>query len=83
MATKVKAKQETLAGRQPLEHGFTLYRILCLILAILLVLGVKYGMIVVPEIRETANQVANLNEIKKVDVRCHLACGSFNCLGSL
>ena len=52
-----------------LEHGFSWYRIILLALIILICFGIRYGIIIVPQVRSTANQVANLNNLQKVDVK--------------
>ena len=55
--------------RLKIDHGFTWYRIIFLALIILIVFGVRYGMIVVPQVRETANKVMNLNDLKHIDFK--------------
>lgn len=71
--------------KKHIEHGFTWFRILCLILAIGLVIALRWGFILVPQVRQTANQVANLNDLKKVDFRCefHLIAGWLKCSGTI
>ena len=66
-----------------LEHGFNWFRIVCLVFAILVCFGVRYGVLIVPQVRQTADKVASLNNLQKADIKCHFGCGSFNCLGMI
>jgi hypothetical protein len=52
-----------------MEHGFTWFRVICFVLAILIIFGIRYGTIIIPQIRGTADQVANLNNLQKIDLK--------------
>lgn len=71
--------------KKPIEHGFTWYNIVWLIFWVLVIVGIHYGMIVIPQVRQTANQVANLNDLKIVNLKCdvHLLAGKLSCSGTL
>jgi hypothetical protein len=67
-----------------MEHGFTIFRIVCLIFAVLIILGIRYGVIIAPQVRQTAARVVSLNDLGKVDVQCKFhPCGSLECIGNL
>ena len=51
-----------------LSHGFTWFKIVCLVLAILLIFTIRWGAIVAPQVRATADKVVSLNNLQKVDV---------------
>lgn len=55
--------------RKPIEHGFTIFRIVCLVLAILLFWGVRTGLVLAPQIRATADKVVKLNDLQNVDLK--------------
>jgi hypothetical protein len=48
-----------------IEHGISVTSI---IIVILLLWAIRWGSIIVPQIRATANQVANINNLQKVDI---------------
>lgn len=67
-----------------MDHGFSWFKIVCLVLAILLTWGIRDAIRVAPQIRSTANQVANLNNLEKVDLKCSFGgCVHFTCAGTL
>lgn len=71
-----------------IEHGFTIANIGIIIFLILILWGIKWGSFVAPQIRSTANQVANLNNLGKVSVKCRIGGCVFygpqvNCDGSI
>lgn len=68
-----------------IPHGFSWYNIIYLVLIVLLILAIYWGHIITPQVRATANQVANLNDLKKVDFRCdfHVLAGWLKCSGTL
>ncbi len=72
-------------GVENIPHGFSWSSILIIVLLGLIVWLVGYGIKVTPQIRSTANQVANLNNLQKVDLNCnfHLFAGKINCTGNL
>lgn len=51
-----------------MDHGFTWHKITWLVLVIFVIFGVRYGMIIAPQVRATAAQVANINNLQKVDI---------------
>lgn len=52
-----------------LEHGFTWFKIVCLVLAILLFWGIKDAIKIAPQVRATANKVVQLNDLENVNLR--------------
>ena len=55
-----------------IPHGFTIQGIVTIIFLGLIVWGIFYGAKIAPQIRSTANQVANLNNLQKVNVNCQI-----------
>jgi hypothetical protein len=51
-----------------MPHDFTWFKIVCLLLAILFLWGIRYGMMITPQIRSTANQIADLNKLQTLDL---------------
>jgi hypothetical protein len=59
-----------------MDHGFTIFRIVCLVLAILLAWGLRWGYLIVPQIRATADKVVKIQDLQNVDIRPRLyPCG--------
>lgn len=52
-----------------LEHGFTWFKIVCLVLAILLAWGIRDTIRIAPQIRATADKVVKLNDLQHVDMK--------------
>ena len=69
--------------RHRLEHGFTIFRIICLAFAILMAWGVKYGMILAPQVLQTADKVVSLNNLQNVDVQGSAGCIPIRLKGNL
>ena len=55
--------------RQHLDHGFTIFRIVCLVLAILFFWGLRIAIRDAPQIRNTADKVVKLNDLEKVNLK--------------
>ena len=52
-----------------LKHGFDWFKIVCLVGVILICFGIRYGVIIAPQIRGTADKVASLNNLQNVDLK--------------
>ena len=52
-----------------MEHGFNIFKIVCLVMAILLFWGIRDAIRIAPQVRETANQVASINDLKNIDFK--------------
>lgn len=63
-----------------IEHGFTWFRIVCLVLTILFIWGIRYGSIIAPQVRATANKVVQLNNLENVHLK---VCGMLPIDGNL
>ena len=68
MAIKDPQARGILAVVPYLDHGFTWYRVIVLVLAIIVIFGIRYGAIIIPQVRSTADKVANLNNLQVVDI---------------
>jgi hypothetical protein len=55
-----------------IPHGFSIANIAIIILLGLIVWGIFYGAKIAPQVRSTANEVANLNQLKDVDLKGHV-----------
>ena len=68
MAIKDRQARGILAvlQRLRLNHGLSITSI---VIVILLLWGIHWGRIVVPQIRQTADKVANINNLQKVDLK--------------
>lgn len=55
--------------RQRLDHGFSIANIAMLVILVLIFWAIHWGRIVVPQVRQTADQVANLNKLHDVDLK--------------
>lgn len=68
-----------------IEHGFTIANIAMIIVLCLIAWGILYGAKIAPQVRATANQVANLNELKNVNINCdvHPLARKVFCSGTL
>lgn len=51
------------------EHGFTWFKIACLVLAILLIWGIRDAIRIAPQVRATANKVVQLNSLSDVNLK--------------
>ena len=59
-----------------MDHGFTWYKIACLVLAILLFWGIRDVIRIAPEVRQTADKVTKIQDLQNVDIRPRLfPCG--------
>lgn len=68
----------------PLEHGFTYFKIVCLVLAILFAWGVRTAYVLTPQIRSTADKVVRLNDLQNVDLQGKIGgCIPFGLKGNL
>ena len=72
-------------GVANIPHGFSWSSILIVVLLGLIAWLVGYGIKITPQVRSTANQVANLNNLQKVDVHCkvHPLARTIDCVGNL
>ena len=72
-------------GVANIPHGFSWSSILIVVLLGLIAWLVGYGIKITPQVRSTANQVANLNNLQKVDVHCqvHPLARTIDCIGNL
>lgn len=68
-----------------IDHGFTVANIAIIIVLILILWGILYGAKIAPQVRSTANQVANLNNLQKVNVNCvvHPLARTISCVGTI
>lgn len=55
--------------RKSIEHGFTWFKIVCLVLAILLAWGIRDAIRIAPQIRQTADKVVRLNNLSDVNLK--------------
>ena len=56
-------------NNQHIPHGFSYFKIVCLVLVILFIWGVHTGLVLAPQIRSTANKVVQLNNLETVDLK--------------
>ena len=52
-----------------MDHGFSWFKIVCLVLAILLTWGIRDAIRVAPQIRSTADKIVQLNNLSGVDLK--------------
>jgi hypothetical protein len=58
--------------KKGIEHGFSIANIAIIILLGLIVWGIFYGAKIAPQVRSTANQIANLNKYQNTNIHCDI-----------
>lgn len=51
-----------------MEWDITWHKLAWLVVAVIAIFAIRWGSIVVPQVRQTADQVANLNNLQVVDI---------------
>lgn len=52
-----------------MDHGFSWFKIICLVVAVLLAWGIRDTIRIAPEVRQTANKIVQLNNLQDVDMK--------------
>ena len=52
-----------------MEHGFSYFRIICLVVFLLIAWGIRDAIRIAPEVRATADKVVQLNNLQGVDLK--------------
>ena len=52
-----------------MPHGFSWFKIVCLIIALLLAWGIRDTIRIAPQVRATADKVVQLNNLQDVDMK--------------
>jgi len=51
-----------------IKHDFTWHKIAWLVVAIIGIFSIRWGAIIVPQVRQTADKVASLNNLQTLDI---------------
>lgn len=56
-------------NNQHIPHGFSYFKIVCLVLAILLFWGIRDALRISPQVRATADKIVSLNNLEDVNLK--------------